>query len=126
MKIHPCLICIGTNTNKEENIKLANRELKELFPDIVFGKRMVTTPLYFKSNMEMFINQVCLFHSAMTVKEIKIYLRSIEIQAGRLPSDKEKELVKLDIDLLMYDNEIIKPKDMVRDYIQQGIKDFDQ
>lgn len=124
MKIHSCLICIGSNTNKTENIKTARKELEELFPDIMFGKEMLTTPLYFKSNPEMFINQLGVFHSGMSVEEIKFHFRSIEVQSGRLPSDKDKEIVKLDIDLLMYDKEILKSKDMLREYIKTGLKEI--
>lgn len=121
MKIHSCLICIGSNTNKNENVKTARKELEELFPDIKFGEEMLTDPLYFTSNPEMFLNQIATFHTGMNVEEIKIHFRSIEVQSGRLPSDKEKEIVKLDIDLLTYDKEILKPKDMQRDYIKKGI-----
>lgn len=124
MKIHSCLICIGSNTDKTENIKSARKELEELFPDIVFGKEMLTAPLYFKHNTEMFINQLGVFHSGMSIEEIKFHFRSIEVQAGRLPSDKDKEIVKLDIDLLMYDEEILKPKDMLREYIKTGLKEL--
>lgn len=124
MKIHSCLICIGSNTNKEENVKTARKELQELFPDIMFGKEMLTTPLYFKSNREMFINQLGVFHTSMSVEEIKFHFRSIEVQSGRLPSDKDKEIVKLDIDILMYDKEILKSKDILRDYIKTGMKEL--
>lgn len=124
MKIHSCLICIGSNTNKKENVKNARKELQELFPDVMFGKEMLTTPLYFKSNSEMFINQLGVFHTSMSVEEIKFHFRSIEVQSGRLPSDKDKEIVKLDIDILMYDKKILKSKDMLRDYIKTGMKEL--
>ncbi|MEG1685869.1 MAG: 2-amino-4-hydroxy-6-hydroxymethyldihydropteridine pyrophosphokinase, partial [Bacteroides sp.] len=41
--------------------------------------------------------------------------------AGRQPEDKAQELVKLDIDLLIYNHQILKSKDLERDYIKELI-----
>lgn len=51
---------------------------------------------------------------------IKI-LKEIERFAGRQPGDKEEEKVCLDIDLLLYDNRILKPEDWEREYVQQSL-----
>lgn len=41
-----------------------------------------------------------------------------------MSEDKSQGIVKLDIDLLMYDDDILKPDDMKRDFIKQGLKEL--
>jgi 2-amino-4-hydroxy-6-hydroxymethyldihydropteridine diphosphokinase len=41
---------------------------------------------------------------------------------GRCAEDKEQGIVRLDIDILVYDHEILKPADLERDYVQEGLK----
>ena len=51
-------------------------------------------------------------------------LKQIEKENGRLPEDKQQGIVKLDIDLLKYDDSILKPKDMEKDFVQAGLKEL--
>ena len=46
---------------------------------------------------------------------------SVERRSGRIPEDKAQGVVKLDIDLLVFDNKILKPEDMEREYIRRGM-----
>ena len=43
------------------------------------------------------------------------------VGSGRIPEDKAQGVVKLDIDLLVFDNKILKPEDMEREYIRRGM-----
>ena len=47
--------------------------------------------------------------------------KELERHSGRLPGDKAQGIVKLDIDLLTFDNKVLKPEDMKREYIRRGI-----
>ena len=89
-----CLICIGSNDHRKENLLLARQNLYALFPSIYFATEMETEPLYLK-NTARFSNQVALFVTAM-----------------------EKEAV---VNAL---KEILKPKDLRREYIQKGVEEL--
>ena len=69
----------------------------------------------------MFTNQVARFQSRKDREEVQALLKSIEKMAGRLPEDKVIGIVKLDIDLLIWDGLILKPADIERDYVMRGI-----
>lgn len=125
MKLHRCLICIGSNTMPDKNLKLARLMLKRLYPDIIFGREMITEPLYFTANINLFHNQLAIFYSKSDKESIKLTFKSIELRSGRTGQDKLTEIVKLDIDLLMIDDSILKEKDMQREYIREGIKELD-
>lgn len=69
----------------------------------------------------MFSNQVAMFATEREEEGVLDALKAIERQSGRLPGDKEKEIISLDIDLLMYDGEILKPEDMKLEYVRRGM-----
>ncbi|HIZ91520.1 MAG TPA: 2-amino-4-hydroxy-6-hydroxymethyldihydropteridine diphosphokinase [Candidatus Bacteroides merdavium] len=115
------LVSIGSNEGRRQNMLLARRRLSELFADIRFSCEEETAPLYLHRPCR-FSNQVACFHSDLCADEVRACLKAIEREAGRLPEDKPREIVRLDIDLLMCDGIIIKADDWKREYVQRGLK----
>ena len=89
-----CLICIGSNDHRKENLLLARQNLYALFPSIYFATEMETEPLYLK-NTARFSNQVALFVTAMEKEAVVNALKEIEMKAGRRPEDKTEEKIPL-------------------------------
>lgn len=114
-------VSIGSNEQRRENMELARRRLTGLFPGIRFSEEEETKPLFFH-RQDMFSNQVARFVSDNPAEEIIACLKGIEREAGRMPGDKEQEIVRLDIDLLSCDGTVYKPKDLKRDYIRRGLR----
>lgn len=98
--MHKCIICIGSNYNRKENLLLARKRLADLFPSIRFTTERETQPLFFRSPA-LFSNQVALFFS-----------------------EAEEEKVCLDIDLLFFDDRVLKPEDLKREYIVKGLEEL--
>ena len=48
-------------------------------------------------------------------------LKELEREAGRLPAHKQLEVIKLDADLLQFNDRVLKPADMQRSYVQRGM-----
>lgn len=117
-------ICIGSNEQRGNNLALARRRLKELFPDICFAKEEETKPLYCK-RAELFSNQVARFRSDTPAGEVNKLLKAIEREAGRKPEEKAQDIIRLDIDLLACDSKILKPKDMEREYVRKGLSQLE-
>lgn len=122
MNMHTCLFCMGSNTSPHVYLEIARKELRTIFPDIIFGKEMETEPLYFKYNLSLFHNQVGKFDTNLTAEEVRALFKRIEQKAGRTKDDKAVEIVKLDIDLLMYDELVLKKEDMEKGYVKQLIQ----
>ena len=106
--MHKCIICIGSNYNRKENLLLARRRLVDLFPTIRFTSEQETRPLFFRSPA-LFSNQVAMFFSEAEEERVRKELKAIEQSAGRRPEDKKEEKVSLDIDLLSFDDRVLKP-----------------
>lgn len=121
--MHSCLICIGSNYNRKENLLLARRRLTVLFPSIRFTGEQETRPLFFR-NPALFSNQVARFYTDADAERVVKELKTIEKEAGREKEDKKREKVCLDIDLLVFDNRVLKPEDLKRDYILKGLEEL--
>ena len=119
--MHSCLICIGSNYNRKENLLLARRRLTALFPSIRFTGEQETRPLFFR-NPALFSNQMARFYTdaERVVKEMTPHDR----EAGREQEDKKKEKVCLDIDLLVFDDRILRPEDLQREYVRKGLEEL--
>lgn len=117
------LVSIGSNEGRRQNMLLARRRLSELFAGIRFSCEEETAPLYLHRPCR-FSNQVACFHSDLCADEVRACLKAIEREAGRVPEDKPREIVRLDIDLLSCDGRVLKPADMERGYVRQGLKEL--
>ena len=121
MNQHSCLLCLGSNSNRHFHMEEARKALMKLFPNIRFSKEMTTEAIGDKF-LSPFSNQVAKLETSLTIEEIRNLLKKIEKDNGRLPEDKEQGIVKLDIDLLKFDDLILKPSDMEKDYVLEGMK----
>lgn len=121
--MHTCLIGIGSNHNRKENLLLARRKLTDLFPSIRFTSEQETQPLFFQ-NPGLFSNQVAIFFCEAEEEQVKSELKAIELIAGRRPEDKEKEQVCLDIDLLSFDDRVLKPEDLKREFVMKALEEL--
>ena len=120
MNQHSCLLCLGSNYNRHLHMEEARKALIELFPTIRFSEEMTTEAIGDKF-LSPFSNQVAKLETSLTIEEIRNLLKKIEKDNERLPEDKGQGIVKLDIDLLMYDDLTLKPSDMENDYVVKGI-----
>ena len=83
-------ISIGSNERRKENLSLARKRLKELFPGICFSTEEETKPLYFRRT-SLFSNQVARFISDNNAMEVTSHLKAIEKEAGRIPEEKNRK-----------------------------------
>ncbi|WP_321331256.1 2-amino-4-hydroxy-6-hydroxymethyldihydropteridine diphosphokinase [uncultured Bacteroides sp.] len=119
--MYTCIVCIGSNYDKEINLRLARRRLTELFSSVRFADEEYTKPLHL-FNPALFFNQLVRFSTEKEASVVILQLKTIEKEAGRKPEDKMEEKVKLDIDLLMYDGTVLKQEDMNRKYVIDGLR----
>ena len=120
MNEHHCLLCMGSNTNRFTQLSDARKVLSEAFPDIHFGELMETQAIG-SGFHSPFSNQLARFTTTLSSESVHNMFKELERHRGRLTGDKAQGIVKLDIDLLTFDNKVLKPEDMKREYIRRGI-----
>ena len=121
MNTHTCILCIGSNYDRTAYMAYARNDLMKHFPDIRFSPEMETEAIGDRF-LSPFNNQVASFETSLSAEEVRTILKQIENDHGRLPSDKSHGIVKMDIDLLMYDDQVLKPQDLERNFVVDGLK----
>ena len=102
-----CKLCLGSNTEAEKNVEKARRMLNDFLPDIRWGEARWTEPVNFPYPA-LFLNQMAEFDTMMPRDEVILKFKEIERLCDRLPDDKAKGIVRMDIDLLTYGDERLK------------------
>lgn len=113
-----CIISLGSNTEAEMHISRAHELLTRAYPTITFSPLKETSPIGMRHNLSPFLNQVARIETDQEQEDIASALKVIERFCGRRPEDKEKEIIRIDIDLLAYGDTILKPVDFAR-YTQE-------
>jgi len=110
------LLSIGTNEDKEANLAACHELLDNSFEEIHYSGTSVTSPYgaHYKND---FLNQLAIVYTNKEKEEISLLLKSIEKEMGRKKADKEKGVVKIDIDLVIWNGEVLKPTEISRSYI---------
>ncbi len=120
---HHCWLSLGSNHNALVNIEKANQYLSYFFEDIEYSSQMKTKPIGLDNPSE-FINQIAYLITTYSKEEIIECLKKIENLIGRSNEDVENEIIKIDIDLLLFNDQILKEKDLKRIYICTGIEEI--
>lgn len=121
---HKYVLSLGSNHNRERNMLLAEKELITLFSDVRFSSQKLTEPIGMNNNF-LFANRAALFWSDMSFDEVKQLLKRIEQSAGRTKESKDNGLISLDLDVLIYDDHVVKEDDLKRDYMTDMLKELE-
>ena len=119
---HNCLLCIGSNHCPDVNIPKAVAALTDLFPGIVWSPVIVSPAHGVATPVPHYHNRVARFTTTLTPADLRTRFKKIETSCGRTPASKSTGLVPLDIDLLQYDDTVLKPEDMNTKYVRKGVR----
>lgn len=118
------LLSIGSNTFAKTNIDKAKRMLLYLFPNIVYSDPILSEPE--DDNFKyLFRNILGCCKTDMNLDELVSKIKLTERAVGRTPKDKYQGKVIIDIDILKYGDEVIRPQDIEKEYIQQLLAIFE-
>lgn len=71
-----------------------------------------------------YLNCVCYIKTTLSYSELNEKLKLFEQQAGRTPADKAKGRVPLDVDIVVWDSEVVRPADWESGYFQHGLAEL--
>ena len=100
-----CFVSIGSNVEREQNIRAALATLRERFGPLLVSSVYETSAVDFEG--EPFYNLVAAFVSQTSPNAIIAILRDIETRQGRVRTDERFGPRTLDLDLLLYGAEAI-------------------
>lgn len=114
------ILCIGSNTDPEKNMKLAVEELTRHFPQIRFSSEQTSEPMG-TLRPDWFLNRAACFDTDIPYEEVRAITKEIERMAGRTPDEKYKEIIRLDVDILQAGSQRFKEHDWQQPYVQRLI-----
>lgn len=117
------LLSIGSNTFARTNIDKARRMLTRLFPGIIFSESVLSEPDDERYSF-LFRNVLAMAETDYSPVEVIDKIKQTERAVGRSPRDKYQGKVIIDIDLIRYNDEILRPEDFQREYLQQLLTTF--
>lgn len=114
------IVGLGSNLDKEKNIEIAGRLLSGYFISIRFSETVYTEPVEIDTP-SLFLNQVAIALTPDSPDKIIAVFKQMEIFMGRKQGDKAKGNIPIDIDLLQWNDQILKPQDLQRPYVQSAL-----
>lgn len=121
IQYHRCLICLGSNQKGSTHLKIAEKELESIAYSIHWGDIVETVPENSPSPAP-YQNRAALLQTTLNKESLLKEFKEIECRHGRTLSGKRNGIIPLDIDLLIYDEEIIKPDDLTKLYVRQALQ----
>ncbi|MBU2223940.1 MAG: 2-amino-4-hydroxy-6-hydroxymethyldihydropteridine diphosphokinase [Gammaproteobacteria bacterium] len=95
-------ISVGSNTNREYYIRMAEQELKAVFGELSLSSVYESDAVGFRG--DAFYNMVIGAHTNLSVAECVAVFKAIEDKYGRVRGEEKFCGRTLDLDLLTYDN----------------------
>lgn len=123
---HNCLLCLGSNVDAEVHLKRAEKTLDRMFPNIRWGKTVCTPPEGNGGKGPDYLNRIARFETELTEKEVERIVKNVEKENGRRPDDKQSGFVPLDIDLLQYGPQVLRPLDFGKEYVRKALQAFSE
>jgi len=116
---HTVTLCVGANFCGQSNVSYALDCLESSLEDIVCSG-IYTTPAEGNSIGE-YTNAVVSGTTEMDYDSLVVLTKALELEFGRDDICRSKGLVPLDVDIVVWDGEVKRPRDYRSSYFRIGI-----
>lgn len=115
------IISLGSNTNQDMNMFLAEHLIEKMLPGIIFTEGLWNEPIGLKSN-DKFLNKLAYGTTNHGYMQISRALKHIERVCGSYKAERNKNVIKMDIDILLFGDTKYHIEDWDRPYIKELLK----
>ena len=126
---HHFVLTLGSNTDAEAHIAFVREELLT-FPhcSLRFSTPRLSAPVEFALSSALFTDVVVVGDTHEELTTFADRLKDLERRAGRTPEQRATtpEQIPIDIDLISWDDLILKPRDLSRPYLHLGLRELDE
>lgn len=117
------IIGVGSNIESEMNILRAEEFLRERFKFFRKSSFIKTAPLGY-TDQDDFLNGAFEIETELPVEELNIALKEIENQLGRVRTDNKNGPRTIDLDIAVYNGEIVDPDYYKRDFLKKSVEEL--
>ena len=100
-------LSIGSNIERNKNIRACIQHLRQDYPDIVFSNIYETPAFGFDGNP--FYNLAAGLSTEQSLEQLQSYLKNLESTQQRQPHTKKFSARTLDVDILLFGDLILQP-----------------
>lgn len=116
---------IGSNSpDAEENVRKAVGMLRGTFSRLQVSSVYPTLPEGDASPGRNYFNAVAAAETVMSLPELECFLKAYESANGRTAESKAAGLIPIDIDIVIYDGEILRSAELFRNYFRKGYEEL--
>lgn len=118
------IIGIGSNTtDAKARVEECCRNISEISSEAIFSS-IYETEAVGSLPQPNYHNCVGVIRTTTSFDELKQKFKDMEREAGRLPEHKAEGKVIIDIDVVVWNSEIIRPTDLARSYMTIGMEEL--
>ena len=114
--MHHVILSLAANRYQKSNLAKARQCLGELLTDLRYTHEQWTEPLSAKRR-DLYLNQLAEGRTTLTLEELNRRLKQIETDFGRTPEKRQRGIVPIDLDILLYDDQRLHERDWQRPYV---------
>lgn len=118
MNEHTVLLSLASNHEAATHLEEARSKLQTIINNPLFSSELWTLPVGSK-HLAKYLNQLMRGTTLLSVEELQRWLKKTEELMGRTPEDRQQGIVRIDLDLLQFDDRRYHEKDWQRDYVKQ-------
>lgn len=120
---HILLLTLGSNYEACFNIAYALERIYGYLYLVAQTSIVETEPIDFPYLSPSFYNTVLLCRTELSLEEVQTFLDQLEEACGRTPECRQThpERISLDADLIVWDDRVLKIKDLHRPYLSEGL-----
>ena len=117
--MNDCIIGIGSNISADQNIPAMLKLLSADFEIVQVSKMIQTEPIGIKEQAD-YTNGAVRIHTVLNLTELTSYLKNLEDRMGRDRSEKKFGPRNIDLDILIWNDEVVDPDYYTRDFLRSS------
>ena len=122
--MNKAIVGIGSNTtDAKARVEECCRNISEISSEAKFSS-IYETEAVGSLPQPNYHNCVGVLRTSQPFEELKQKFKEMEREAGRLPEHKSEGKVIIDIDIVVWNNKVIKPTDLIRTYMTIGMEEL--
>jgi len=122
------IILLSSNQEALKNMEAAKELLIKTFPEILFSESIESDAVVNEKEKEfslapkLYLNAVAVGRTLIAIEEMQIFLKQAETALGRTRGPLSHGLVAIDLDLVEWNKEVLRPKDAEQSYYKECMK----
>ena len=121
--MNSAIIGLGSNIRPHANIQKAKKILDHKLTVIKESTFRITEPIG-GNNQPRFINGAVFLETCISIAELKFMLKAIETALGRKKSKNKNAPRTIDLDILVWNNQIVDPDVYTRGFLKDSIQEL--